>query len=432
MSGFLKNNKEYSSVFSSEIDFDAAELLDGSGSTCDIYRTKWQRHTVFVKRLKEELRSKPLYLDALDKEYEIGVRLKHESLPTYLHFHRDYLVMEYIDGKTLAELIRTKDEWLGKERNVRRLLKELVEVVGYLHRQGVVHCDIKPDNILITNDSRNLVLIDFDKCYTDSLDDTSGHPARFGLPLYSQGRTNLDFRGIAQVAKTIIKAYPNLKNSKFKRFIKDCYKPDINADGLWEALDKWTVSYHNRLVRIAALVLFLFIISTGLYLLYNFGNNNGKSVENVTALVEAPSDSTISTIETDNFKPPVKTPVVEITQEQLHSDAQKMAEVLDRRISPDFEELTAELNRLAMFKQDTTLTGEQLLDKVRAFAEKEEEYKIEAMAFLKETFPYVISERELRRALAHSKVLTTYNKLAIKELAELGHEIERRSPQVSE
>lgn len=431
MSQFI-NDAEYSSDFSSEIDFDAAELLDGSGSTCDIYRTRWERHVVFVKRLKAEYRSAPIYLDALDKEYEIGVRLKHKSLPTYLHFRRDYLVMEYIDGKTLAERIKTNDEWLGKEQNVRRLFKELVEVVGYLHRQGVVHCDIKPDNILITNNNRNLVLVDFDKCYTDSLDDTSGHPARFGLPMDSHGRANMDFRGIAQVAETIITAYPNLKNSKFKSFIKDCYKPDANADILWEVLEKWTVSNHKRWVRIAALLLILFIIMTGLYFLNNTVENNGASVENATTLVEEPSDSTISAVETYNILPPVKSPIVEVTQEQLHNEAQKMAEVLDRRISPDFEELTAELNRLATLKQDTTLTGEQLLDKVRAFGEKEEEYKREAMAILKETFPDVSTERELRRVLAYSKVLTTYNRLSIKELAELGHEIERRSPQISE
>ena len=67
MSRFLKHSDDYSAELSHGIDFDDAVKLPGGGSTCDIYRTRWQRREVFVKRLKEEFRSKPLYLDALDK-----------------------------------------------------------------------------------------------------------------------------------------------------------------------------------------------------------------------------------------------------------------------------------------------------------------------------------------------------------------------------
>ena len=147
------------------IDFKKAQKLPGGGSTCDIYKAISQRRKVFVKRLKPEYRNKPLYLAAFDKEYDIGVSLNHKSLPQYREFHKDYIVMDYIDGKTLAEMLKEKDLWLSKEKNVIRMLRELLDVVDYLHQRNIVHCDIKPDNIMITNGNRNLMLIDLDRCF---------------------------------------------------------------------------------------------------------------------------------------------------------------------------------------------------------------------------------------------------------------------------
>lgn len=97
MSQFLKDTDEYPADVAG-IDFDDAVKLPCGGSTCDIYKTRWQRRDVFVKRLKKEYRAKPLYLDALDKEFDVGVGLRHPSLPEYREFHRDDIIMDYIDG----------------------------------------------------------------------------------------------------------------------------------------------------------------------------------------------------------------------------------------------------------------------------------------------------------------------------------------------
>ena len=165
MSQFLKQENEYSTERYQGIDFDDAVKLPAGGSTCDISKTRWQRRDVFVKRLKEEYRAKPLYLDALDKEFDVGVGLRHPSLPEYREFHRDYIIMDYIDGETLAVMIKRNDSWLTKEKNIVAMLRELIDVVDYLHRHNVVHCDIKPDNIMIRSNTKHLVLIDFDKSW---------------------------------------------------------------------------------------------------------------------------------------------------------------------------------------------------------------------------------------------------------------------------
>lgn len=59
----------------------------------------------------------------------------------------DYIVMDYIESDTLADLIRRDDTRLKSYQFVKTLLAELIDVVGYLHNRRVVHCDIKPDNI---------------------------------------------------------------------------------------------------------------------------------------------------------------------------------------------------------------------------------------------------------------------------------------------
>ena len=113
MSQFLSDSSDYNAERVADIDFASAVRLPQEGSASEVYKTRWHRRTVLVKRLKEEFRDSPLHLDALEKEYEIGVTLSHPSLPTYLAFDRDYIVMEYVDGDTLASMLKKDDPWLS-------------------------------------------------------------------------------------------------------------------------------------------------------------------------------------------------------------------------------------------------------------------------------------------------------------------------------
>lgn len=132
------------------VDFALAKPLSRSGSTCDAFECVVQRRRVFVKRLKAGYRSNPLYLAAFDKEFDLGVSLSHPSLPRYIGFGGDYIVMDFVEGDTLADLISRGDKRLKNKKFVRKLLCELVDVVEYLHYRNIVHCDIKADNIIVS------------------------------------------------------------------------------------------------------------------------------------------------------------------------------------------------------------------------------------------------------------------------------------------
>lgn len=104
----------------------------------------------------------------LRREYELSLECDHhnivhiytiEQLPIGMG-----IVMEYIEGRTLTEFIAENPS--KKERQ--RIFAELIAAVGYLHKRGIIHNDLKPDNILITRADNTLKLIDFGLADSDA------------------------------------------------------------------------------------------------------------------------------------------------------------------------------------------------------------------------------------------------------------------------
>lgn len=432
MSQFLRHTDEYSGHYTARMDFDDAVKLPGGGSTCDIYRTRWQRRDVFIKRLKEEYRSKPLYLDALDKEFNIGVNLKHPSLPDYREFHRDYIIMDFIDGATLAEMMKCKDRWLTKESNIISMLKELVEVVDYLHRHDVVHCDIKPDNIMIRSNTRHLVLIDFDKCYSDALNDTSGHPGKYGLSIEERGRILIDFKGIERVVEMLKSGVTGFKFRRYSRFVKACNRPDVTCAELINILDYAPrVSHKMARFTIMATVVGLLVLS-GLYLFRHEERENISSERLKTTTESLPKEAAINTDGKTETEDVVESGSTETTADYREDtpkgatlDAQQKAILLDKRILPSFSKLMSNLDRLNALKNDTTATGEQLLTCIRNHQMMADEALKSTFEILNEISPGM-NEKDAWKILAYSKSYTGYTRRATPELREFGQEIARR------
>lgn len=273
----MREMETYSSDFRNErslatdgLDFAGAQQMYLGGTICDAYITRHFRRKVFVKRLKEEFRNSSLHLAALDKEYEVGVCLKHPSLPTYLEFHGDYIIMDFIEGENLSSLISNRDSWLKNKRNVWILLKELVEVIAYLHRCHVVHCDIKPDNIILTRDERRLFLIDLDKCHTDWLDDTSGTPALYGIDKKLGANTDFDFHGVALIIDCLTASFPSLKGRDIYRLKNKCLEKGINDSQLINYITRHLTPSKERFAYTILLAIILALSSVLIYVGINY------------------------------------------------------------------------------------------------------------------------------------------------------------------
>ncbi len=98
-----------------------------------------------------------------DKEAVVLQQLgTHDRIPRlFAYFEQDqefYLVQEYAIGHTLTEELKGK-KW--QEPAVIELLEEVLDILVFIHSKGVIHRDIKPDNIIRRDSDRHLVLIDF-------------------------------------------------------------------------------------------------------------------------------------------------------------------------------------------------------------------------------------------------------------------------------
>ncbi|MDZ8223171.1 serine/threonine-protein kinase [Nostoc sp. ChiVER01] len=93
----------------------------------------------------------------------------HHQIPEFIacfeENERFYLVQEWIEGHALAAELPIDQEWgcLWSEREVVEFLIDVLGILEFVHSQGVIHCDIKPENLIRRNSDaeRKLVLIDF-------------------------------------------------------------------------------------------------------------------------------------------------------------------------------------------------------------------------------------------------------------------------------
>jgi serine/threonine protein kinase len=118
--------------------------------------------TVAIKVPYLEFESDVVFYGRFQREEEIGRRLDHPNIVKVLspprHRSRMYIVMEYVDGVSLREIMRGE-----RPLRIARALDfacQLCEAMVYMHGQGVVHRDLKPENALVTTDGK-LKLMDF-------------------------------------------------------------------------------------------------------------------------------------------------------------------------------------------------------------------------------------------------------------------------------
>lgn len=186
ISGFIEIDSE-------PIPADNIEPLDNlCGSTCLCFLVHYQGKRLLMKRLRPEFVANPRYVEIFHKEFETGSRLHNPYLVNYVSMGEDangpYLVMDYVDGVTLAQKMQMDPEYFADSSHVSRLFSQLLSVLDLLHNNQVLHLDLKPENIMLTRISNNVKLIDLGFCYTDSYYNTMGCNMLYAAPeqLYNE------------------------------------------------------------------------------------------------------------------------------------------------------------------------------------------------------------------------------------------------------
>lgn len=130
----------------------------GSGGMANVYRARdlnLQRD-VAVKILRSDLIEDPNFRASFLQEARAAANLAHPNIVTIYDFGHDsgqyFIVMEYVEGTDLKSLMRKRDPL-----NIHEALAIMIQIgkgVGYAHRAGLIHCDLKPQNILVSPDGR--------------------------------------------------------------------------------------------------------------------------------------------------------------------------------------------------------------------------------------------------------------------------------------
>ena len=162
-SGFIKP-----SDFVTNSDFTEFTSIPSRGY-CLLTRAKRNGRWWMLKGLKEQYRQDSAYRLLLQKEFDIMNQLQHPLVVSVYSLEEVSglglcIVMEWIDGMTLGEWLKKKDNTLSQRRYMADMLSE---ALAYIHSRQTQHRDLKPSNIMVTHNGLHMKLIDFGLSDTD-------------------------------------------------------------------------------------------------------------------------------------------------------------------------------------------------------------------------------------------------------------------------
>jgi serine/threonine protein kinase len=155
-------------VFSSRFILVSRLAEGGTSEVCLVRDLLAGASLVAIKRINSQLLGVDSTRNIAARELSVARKLAHPCLIKMYDIHRDRdvdcIVMEYVQGDTLKHsLLRNSFTY----SQIISITQSLVSVIAYLHRQGIVHSDVKPSNILISN-LHHITLIDLANCRQDS------------------------------------------------------------------------------------------------------------------------------------------------------------------------------------------------------------------------------------------------------------------------
>lgn len=127
-----------------------------------VFTAHYNGKKVIVKALKEQFANDAKCRAKLHEEYDITSLLDHRFIRKAIDFVNveglgDCIVFEYIEGMSLAEHVRVGTL---SEKQVKNVLVDVCDALSYMHRNQVVHCNLKPENIIVTASDCRAKLID--------------------------------------------------------------------------------------------------------------------------------------------------------------------------------------------------------------------------------------------------------------------------------
>ena len=204
-----------------------------SGHTRLFTATRYGKRYI-LKCLKTDFLYTPVYRQALTKEFEIGLQLEHPNICRTIGLEEvpglgTTIVMEYIDGDTLQELIVKQKLTAGLAH---KIIDQLMDALEYMHNKQMIHRDLKPSNIMVTHLGQNVKLIDFGLSDSDSFTvlklpaGTTGYIAPEQLLPGAKSDPQVDIYSLGRVIADLAVA---TGDKQLMKMAKLCSSRDVNT-----------------------------------------------------------------------------------------------------------------------------------------------------------------------------------------------------------
>src|SRR3990170_921707 len=135
----------------------------GRGGMSEVYKAWDEDRAAYValKMLREDLAQDAVFLRRFKREAQTLARLQHPNIVRFYGLEQEgrlaFMVMDYVEGTSLrGEIFDQKGRGLAAER-VLEVIRPVCSALNYAHRMGVVHCDVKPGNIMVHRNGTVLV-----------------------------------------------------------------------------------------------------------------------------------------------------------------------------------------------------------------------------------------------------------------------------------
>ncbi len=178
------------------------EPILGQGSMATVYRARQEGmgRVVAIKVLRQDVLDNDKILKRLLREARLAARFNHprlvRALDAGIHEGSCYFVMELIEGRSLRQIVESEGP-LGEEHAL-VLMSHVADALSALHREHVIHRDVKPANVLVDGEGQALLAdlglakIEFDATMT-SQNRAVGTPA-YMAPEQARGPDSVDGR----------------------------------------------------------------------------------------------------------------------------------------------------------------------------------------------------------------------------------------------
>jgi serine/threonine protein kinase len=152
----------------SEVRFGGYRVVEtiGSGALATLYKAEQESlgRTVAIKALKSTIAPSSSFAQQIDREAKILGELFHANVVLLVDYRpstagaTSFLVLEYVDGPSLAELVSRRR--VLRPEAAAAIAYQVAEGLAHAHERGVVHRDIKPQNVLLSKRG-DVKIIDF-------------------------------------------------------------------------------------------------------------------------------------------------------------------------------------------------------------------------------------------------------------------------------